>query len=171
MARKTAKPDVAPALCVPELFILADYARDDGGKLDILGGGWIDLTVPEIPTQHECYVVAKLRGPLDHQAFPREIVIEITHEPEPDDEEPESARFTLYLDQPDPPAGKSSHIVATIIVQLTMEIRAPGRYRATLLQREVEMSRVHFSVRVADGPVRKNALIAPGKKRSTGNQE
>ncbi len=111
-----------------EWFILADVARMEGGKLNLLGGGWNNVQPSRFPYAHHFGVAASLIIPPDEPQASHRMEIAIRAA----DGATLAAVPGEFHPQPGAQLIRELPIRAQFAVDVTIEFPAPGFYKADL---------------------------------------
>jgi hypothetical protein len=119
-----------------ECFLLCDYARSENGKLYIVGGGWDQLVVRELPVEYDAYLAMKIGIPSQGELTPTTIRVELLDSHGAILGEPVLEASLDPLQPPDDIAGattddKDSAIMMVVLLMaapVTMRLGQPGSF-------------------------------------------
>jgi hypothetical protein len=125
-----------------ECFMLCDYARENNGKIDILGGGWDQIQLAKFPAQLQFQLAIKLVVPTDMALQPLNLVLRVVEEASDEVEEAiEELRLipTASIENvPEP------EVAMFLPLRAQIEVQVPASYRIQLVadSREIAATRL-----------------------------
>ena len=127
-----------------ECFLLCDYARLDNGKLYILGGAWDSIRPTTLPDSFAFMVVLKFALPAQRSLLLRGVTITIHPEASSESDHAESTTTVPV------PWGErwdaDAMATSTIVMEVSLQINASGRFVVIALADDDEIARTHFRV-------------------------
>lgn len=126
-----------------ECFMLCDFAREENGKLYIVGGGWNRLQLRQLPTVIDFYIAIKLMICFQATPGPIDIVLEMINEDGNLVSEP--AALNVTPESSKSLSARAEHpLFLSLPAQLT--IQKPGRYSLRLLINGEAMALTAFQI-------------------------
>jgi len=141
--KKAAKVDISEVRV--ECFMLCNFAQVEAGKLNIIGGGWTELIVPEFPVQFGFFLAIKVAIPVAHKELFGQLRIRLVEDEKGDEIDDRPIDLNVSeLDIVDPEI-RSVAFASAVLMQL--EIARPGRFHSQLWIADQMITRSGFAVR------------------------
>ncbi len=128
-----------------ESFLLCNFAQVEAGKLNILGGGWSEVNVKELPAPFGFAIAAKLSAPKAHSGVFEHLELRLSQDGlgEPIEVLPIDAASPDR--ESDNPEARSVEFLGVLFV--TLEITRPGRIHVVLVSNGHDLAKTDFVVK------------------------
>jgi hypothetical protein len=113
-----------------ECFLLCTYAQVESGKLDIIGGGWSEVKVPELPAQFGYFLAMKIAVPIDKQELLAQLRIRLVEDDR--GEVIDDRAVDVAIGDVGELELEARSIAFAFVARMQLEISRPGRFQNQL---------------------------------------
>lgn len=122
---------------------LADYAAVEGGKLNVMGASFTQVSVPRVPAQQQLYVAGRIRGSVNEPHVEVRLIIT-----PPDDSFRLEGVMEISTGEHEP--YFEDRVGVLFAIGLPIPFDSAGLYEVLIEVDEVESRTLKFEVRVED---------------------